>query len=113
MDNATTVQYAGLLHQLAGKTKTTVRDLDPNNELTFLRIRTQKHEIMVAPGEWMGREGVCEWVRGVRREGEREWVRGTRGEGVTTIHCWLFPLCTEKLCKTIPNSQATYYDTLQ
>ena len=51
MDNATTVQYAALLHQLAGKTKTTVRDLDPNNELTFLRIRTQKHEIMVAPGE--------------------------------------------------------------
>lgn len=56
MDNATTVQYAALLHQLAGKTKTTVRDLDPNNELTFLRIRTQKHEIMVAPGE-LGREG--------------------------------------------------------
>ena len=54
MDNATTVQYAALLHQLTGKTKTTVRDLDPNNELTFLRIRTQKHEIMVAPGE----EGV-------------------------------------------------------
>ena len=51
MDNATTVQYAGLLHSLAAKTKTTVRDLDPSNELMFLRIRTNKHEIMVAPGE--------------------------------------------------------------
>ena len=60
MDNATTVQYAALLHQLAGKTKTTVRDLDPTNELSFLRIRTQKHEIMVAPGErgeWTLRRG--------------------------------------------------------
>ena len=51
MDNATTVQYAGLLHSLAAKTKTTVRDLDPSNELVFLRIRTKKHEVMVAPGE--------------------------------------------------------------
>jgi dynein light chain roadblock-type len=26
-----------------------VRDLDPTNELMFLRIRSKKHEIMVAP----------------------------------------------------------------
>jgi len=26
-----------------------VRDLDPQNDLTFLRIRTKKHEIMIAP----------------------------------------------------------------
>jgi len=26
-----------------------VRDLDPQNDLTFLRIRSKKHEIMVAP----------------------------------------------------------------
>ena len=25
------------------------RDLDPQNDLTFLRIRTKKHEMMVAP----------------------------------------------------------------
>ncbi|XP_003384606.1 PREDICTED: dynein light chain roadblock-type 2-like [Amphimedon queenslandica] len=49
MDNATTVQYAGLLHSLTAKTRVTVRDLDPMNELYFLRIRTKKHEIMVAP----------------------------------------------------------------
>ena len=49
LDNATTVQYAGLIHQLTAKSRTTVRDLDPTNDLSFLRIRTVKHEIMVAP----------------------------------------------------------------
>ncbi|XP_052818713.1 dynein light chain roadblock-type 2-like isoform X1 [Mya arenaria] len=49
MDNSTTVQYAGLIHQLAAKARSTVRDLDPQNDLTFLRIRSKKHEIMVAP----------------------------------------------------------------
>ena len=51
MDNSTTVQYAGLLHQLAAKARSVVRDIDPQNDLTFLRIRSKKHEIMVAPGE--------------------------------------------------------------
>uniref|UniRef100_A0A8I3P6M3 Dynein light chain roadblock-type 2 n=2 Tax=Canis lupus TaxID=9612 RepID=A0A8I3P6M3_CANLF len=49
LDNSTTVQYAGLLHQLTMKAKSTVRDIDPQNDLTFLRIRSKKHEIMVAP----------------------------------------------------------------
>ncbi|KAL8183456.1 UNVERIFIED_CONTAM: Dynein light chain roadblock-type 2 [Gekko kuhli] len=49
LDNSTTVQYAGLLHQLTMKAKSTVRDVDPQNDLTFLRIRSKKHEIMVAP----------------------------------------------------------------
>ena len=31
-----------------------MRDLDPTNDLSFLRIRTVKHEIMVAPGRWVG-----------------------------------------------------------
>ena len=50
LDNSTTVQYAGLLHQLTMKARSTVRDTDPQNDLTFLRIRSKKHEIMVAPG---------------------------------------------------------------
>ncbi|CAJ0935306.1 unnamed protein product [Ranitomeya imitator] len=50
LDNSTTVQYAGLLHQLSMKARSTVRDIDPQNDLTFLRIRSKKHEIMVAPG---------------------------------------------------------------
>lgn len=50
MDNTTTVQYAGLISQLSDKARSVVRDLDPSNDLTFLRIRSKKHEIMVAPG---------------------------------------------------------------
>lgn len=51
LDNSTTVQYAGLIHSLTAKARSTVRDLDPQNDLTFLRIRSKKHEIMVAPGK--------------------------------------------------------------
>ena len=51
MDNTTTVQYAGLIGQLSDKARSVVRDLDPTNDLAFLRIRTKKHEIMVAPGK--------------------------------------------------------------
>ena len=78
LDNATTVQYSGLLNNLVDQAKTMFKELDPTNDLTFLRIRTkvkpflklipqirskqfypwnvnntfllfQKHEIMVAP----------------------------------------------------------------
>ena len=45
------MQYAGLLHQLTSKARSVVRDIDPQNDLTFLRIRSKKHEIMVAPGK--------------------------------------------------------------
>lgn len=50
LDNASTVQYAGLIHQLLMKARSTVRDIDPQNDLTFLRIRSKKNEIMIAPG---------------------------------------------------------------
>ncbi|KAL7735767.1 hypothetical protein ACLKA6_020015 [Drosophila palustris] len=37
LDNTTTVQYAGLMSQLADKARSVVRDLDPSNDMTFLR----------------------------------------------------------------------------
>jgi len=49
LDNSTTVQYAGLIVSLTAKARSTVRDIDPQNDLTFLRIRSKKHEIMIAP----------------------------------------------------------------
>nr|ALS04359.1 dynein light chain roadblock-type 2-like protein [Acartia pacifica] len=49
LDNPTTVQYSGLLNNLVDQAKTMFKELDPSNDLTFLRIRTKKHEIMVAP----------------------------------------------------------------
>lgn len=49
LDNSSTVQYAGLIHQLVMKALSTVRDIDPQNDLTFLRVRSKKNEIMIAP----------------------------------------------------------------
>lgn len=49
MENTITVQYAGLMHQLTQKARRTIRDLDSQNDLTFLRLRSKKYEIMVAP----------------------------------------------------------------
>ncbi|XP_062842667.1 dynein light chain roadblock-type 1 [Trichomycterus rosablanca] len=49
LDNSSTVQYASLLHQLVIKARSTVRDIDPQNDLTFLRVRSKKNEIMIAP----------------------------------------------------------------
>lgn len=49
LDNHVSVQYAGLMGALVDKAKTVVRDLDPSNDLSFLRIRSKKTEIMVAP----------------------------------------------------------------
>uniref|UniRef100_UPI0037E7A241 dynein light chain roadblock-type 2-like n=1 Tax=Semicossyphus pulcher TaxID=241346 RepID=UPI0037E7A241 len=48
LDNSTTVRYALLLRQLSLMARSTVRDIDPQNDLTFLRIRTKEHEILVA-----------------------------------------------------------------
>lgn len=34
---------------LAKKARSVVRDIDPQNDLTFFRVRTKKSEVMVAP----------------------------------------------------------------
>lgn len=49
LDNSTTTQYQQLFTQLTNKSRAVVRDLDPNDNLRFLRIKSQRHEIMVAP----------------------------------------------------------------
>ena len=41
--------YSALVSQLATKTNAVVRTLDESDELTFFRIRSKKHEIMIAP----------------------------------------------------------------
>ncbi|KAM9218837.1 dynein light chain roadblock-type 1-like isoform 3-T3 [Leptosomus discolor] len=62
MDNATTIQYVGLMHSFIIKARRAVREIDPQNDLTFLRIRSKKNEIMVAPGKSArgerGRRGI-------------------------------------------------------
>jgi dynein light chain roadblock-type len=49
LDNDLTVQYAALMSQFTVKARGVVKNLDPDNELKFVRIRSKKHEIMVAP----------------------------------------------------------------
>ena len=51
MDHCNTVQITGLIHNLVHKARNTVRELDSQNDLTFLRLRSKKHEIMCAPGK--------------------------------------------------------------
>jgi dynein light chain roadblock-type len=41
--------YAHLVSALATKARHCIRDLDPGNDLTFIRLRSKKTEIMVAP----------------------------------------------------------------
>jgi len=45
--NAVVKQMADLLPALASMARNMVRDLDPSNDLRFLRIRSKDHEIMV------------------------------------------------------------------
>lgn len=49
VENDLTVQYAALMSQFTVKARSVVRELDPDNELEFVRIRSKKHEIMIAP----------------------------------------------------------------
>jgi len=51
LDDFLTEQYCKLIPSLAELARNLVRDLDPQNDLDFLRIRSFKHEIMVAARE--------------------------------------------------------------
>eukprot|EP00798_Chlamydomonas_sp_ICE-L_P021785 gene21785-28804_t len=48
LDEALTKQYADMIPDLGVLARNMVRDIDPMNDLEFLRIRSYKHEIMVA-----------------------------------------------------------------
>ncbi|XP_023323664.1 dynein light chain roadblock-type 2 [Eurytemora carolleeae] len=49
LDNDLTVQYTALLTSLTLQAKNMIKNMDPNNELTFIRLRSEKNEILVAP----------------------------------------------------------------
>ena len=54
-DVETERRYATLISELTRKTSDMVRELDPENGLTFLRIRTMTEEIMIAPEKSEGK----------------------------------------------------------
>ena len=41
------IQYSAEISQLAERAKCLVRDLDPTNQLTFVRIASKKHEVSI------------------------------------------------------------------
>ncbi|BHF64105.1 hypothetical protein SprV_0200710400 [Sparganum proliferum] len=50
MDNSTSLQYTRHTEELRAITQHVIRDLDPEDDLIVLRIRTRLNEIMVLPG---------------------------------------------------------------
>ncbi|KAI8353626.1 hypothetical protein EDC96DRAFT_609916 [Choanephora cucurbitarum] len=51
LDKDLSKKYGQLISGLVQQARTMVTTLDDQNDLTFLRIRTKKHEIMVAPDQ--------------------------------------------------------------
>jgi len=49
LDNQTSVHYASEMHSLTTKARSVIKEIDSSNDLTFLRVRSKKHEILVAP----------------------------------------------------------------
>jgi dynein light chain roadblock-type len=43
-------QYSEAMMNLSSQARSVVRDLNPKNELKYLRVRAKRHEIMVAFG---------------------------------------------------------------
>lgn len=51
MDNSNTLQYATLCRTLSSMASSMVRDIDPENELVILRVKSRKNELIIAPYE--------------------------------------------------------------
>jgi dynein light chain roadblock-type len=49
-ENDLKTKYSALITQLIVSAKTVVKDLNPQDDLTVLRMRTTLHEILVASG---------------------------------------------------------------
>ncbi|KAH7815593.1 dynein light chain, roadblock-type [Monocercomonoides exilis] len=49
LEQRLTIHYAALVTQLVHNAKSTVKKLDETDDLTFIRLRTGKNEILIAP----------------------------------------------------------------
>jgi len=50
IERKSTYKYAKIVQFFQKKARSSVRDLDPTNDVTFLRLRSKKNEILIAPG---------------------------------------------------------------
>ncbi|XP_060844183.1 dynein light chain roadblock-type 2-like [Rhopalosiphum padi] len=51
LDMRSSVSYSEIMSDLAENAKRFVRNLDPTNELTVLRMGSKRREVLVAPGK--------------------------------------------------------------
>ena len=51
LDNSSTVHYSRTMHHLIERARSAVREVDPQDDLSFLRLGTKKNEVMIAPGD--------------------------------------------------------------
>ena len=49
MSQNDTLEYGSLISQFNTKAQLTVNSIHPDEDITFIRIRSVKHEIMIAP----------------------------------------------------------------
>lgn len=49
MPDDLTIQHVGLFGQLIDKARSIISMVDPTDEITFLRVRSRKHEVFVTP----------------------------------------------------------------
>ena len=49
MPQTETIEYGSLITQFYTKAQATIKALHPEEDITFIRIRSNKHEIMIAP----------------------------------------------------------------
>ena len=49
LDGATTINYLDNFGSLVEMARYTVRNMDPTDDLNFLRLRTRDYEVMIAP----------------------------------------------------------------
>eukprot|EP00347_Sterkiella_histriomuscorum_P009531 403340852 len=49
MSQNETIEYGSLITQFTSKAQTTIKVLHPEEDISFIRIRSKKHEIMIAP----------------------------------------------------------------
>ena len=49
LSNTQTVLYISLIHGLTLKAKACIKEMDHQNELTFIRLRSHKGEVLIAP----------------------------------------------------------------
>jgi len=50
LDDALLHQYSQQVSLLLTQTRAIIKDLDSGDDLSFMRMRTKKHELLIAPG---------------------------------------------------------------